>query len=241
MRSGFFEELVQSKIIICIIETGMASITEQNYLKAIYKLGHMYGKAEAVSTGDLAQELGTTAATVTDTLQRLSRKRWVEYERYKGVVLTGEGLGMAAELVGLHRLWEVFLVEKLGYAWHEVHDIAEQLEHVYHAELAVRLGNYLGNPTHDPHGDPIFGKGDETLCKLSEFEEGAGFVISRVDDQDPEWLVFAAEQGLLPGVSGRLMRLRPIDGVFELLLGRKQVFLGTNSADKLMVKATDRV
>jgi hypothetical protein len=71
-------------------------------------------------------------------------------------------------------------------------------------------------------------------------EEGSGFLISRVDDQDPEWLVFAAEQGLLPGVSGRLMRLRPIDGVFELLLGRKQVFLGTNSADKLMVKALDR-
>jgi DtxR family transcriptional regulator, Mn-dependent transcriptional regulator len=217
----------------------VASITEQNYLKAIYKLSHAYGRPEAVSTGDLATELATTAATVTDTLQRLARKRWVEYERYRGVTLTPEGHGIAGDLIRLHRLWEVFLVEKLGYAWHEVHPIAEQLEHVYHEDLAERLGEYLGNPTHDPHGDPIIGNNDQDLVALSELDEGAGFVISRVDDQDPAWLIFAAEQGLVPGQTGRLMRIRAVDGVLEIQLGRKSVFLGKSSVERVLVKPNE--
>ena len=125
----------------------MISATEQNYLKAIYKLSYRFGTEELASTGDLAKILGSSPATVTDTLQRLSRKNMVHYRRYQGATLSDEGLGMAMELIRLHRLWEVFLVEKLGYGWHQVHAIAEQLEHVYEEGLAEKLDAFLGHPT----------------------------------------------------------------------------------------------
>lgn len=215
----------------------MVSPTEQNYLKAIYKLSYRYGVEELASTGDLAKMLGSSPATVTDTLQRLSRKNLVQYRRYQGATLTDEGLGMATELIRLHRLWEVFLVEKLGYGWHEVHPIAEQLEHVYETGLAEKLDTFLGHPTHDPHGDPILDDSRERkdLCALAELEEGSGFTVGRVADSDPEWLQFAATQGLLPGTYGRIMVIRKADALMELLINRKPVFISMASAGKIFV------
>ena len=215
----------------------MISVTEQNYLKAIYKLSYRFSSEELASTGDLAKILGSSPATVTDTLQRLSRKNMVHYRRYQGATLTDEGLGIATELIRLHRLWEVFLVEKLGYGWHEVHPIAEQLEHVYEKGLAEKLDAFLGHPTHDPHGDPIqdnIGEHKE-LSALSELEEGSGFTVGRVVDSDPEWLQFAATQGLLPGTYGRIMVIRKADALLELLINRKPVFISLASAEKIFV------
>lgn len=215
----------------------MISATEQNYLKAIYKLSYRFGTEELASTGDLAKILGSSPATVTDTLQRLSRKNMVHYRRYQGATLSDEGLGVATELIRLHRLWEVFLVEKLGYGWHEVHAIAEQLEHVYEEGLAEKLDAFLGHPTHDPHGDPITDRSREQpeLVMLSELEEGSGFTIGRVADSDPEWLQFAASQGLLPGIYGRIMVIRKADAILELLIKRKPVFISMASAEKVFV------
>lgn len=215
----------------------MISVTEQNYLKAVYKLSYRYGKEELANTGELAKILGSSPATVTDTLQRLSRKKMVHYRRYQGATLTDEGLGIAMELIRLHRLWEVFLVEKLGYGWHEVHPIAEQLEHVYEKGLAEKLDVFLGNPTHDPHGDPIMDDSREPkdLCPLSELDEGSGFTVGRVVDNDPEWLQFAATQGLLPGTYGRIIVIRKADALLELLVNRKPVYISLASAGKIFV------
>jgi DtxR family Mn-dependent transcriptional regulator len=138
----------------------MSTRAEENYLKAIYKLSEMarprHERENAtVPTNAIAQEMHTSAASVTDMIQRLSDKGLVDYEKYRGVALTEEGRQLAIHLLRRHRLWEVFLAEKLGFAWHEVHDLAEELEHIESADLTDRLDAFLGHPKFDPHGDPI--------------------------------------------------------------------------------------
>lgn len=128
--------------------------TEENYLKAIFKLSEEVGNKTA-TTNAISSEMNTAAASVTDMLRRLSEKTLINYEKYKGVTLSEKGKAVATSLIRKHRLWECFLVEKLHFDWDEIHDIAEQLEHVNSDELVSRLNNYLGNPRFDPHGDPI--------------------------------------------------------------------------------------
>lgn len=129
------------------------SYTEENYLKAIYKLLEQSGKP--ASTNDIAKILSTSAASVTDMLKKLSDKKLVHYEKYKGARLSDEGKTHATTLIRKHRLWEVFLIQSLDFKWDEVHDIAEQLEHVQSDKLVDKLDRYLGFPKYDPHGDPI--------------------------------------------------------------------------------------
>ena len=138
----------------------MSTRAEENYLKAIFKLSEMAKPkherdSATVPTNAIAQEMRTSAASVTDMIQRLSDKSLVDYEKYRGVALTDRGRHLAIQLLRRHRLWEVFLVDKLGFAWSEVHDLAEELEHVESVELTDRLDAFLGNPRFDPHGDPI--------------------------------------------------------------------------------------
>ena len=131
----------------------MQSFTEENYLKTIYYLA---SKQEGeVSTNALAEMTATKAASVTDMLRKLSEKELIHYKKYQGVHLTEEGERLALQVIRRHRLWEVFLVQKLGFGWDEVHDIAEELEHIRSEELVARLDAFLGNPQFDPHGDPI--------------------------------------------------------------------------------------
>jgi DtxR family Mn-dependent transcriptional regulator len=129
------------------------SFTEENYLKAIYKLQEKQ-KTE-VSTNDISKEINTKAASVTDMLKRLSDKSLIHYQKYQGVSLTDTGSKIALTIIRKHRLWETFLVNKLKFKWDEVHDIAEQLEHVESDDLVEKLNDYLGSPQYDPHGDPI--------------------------------------------------------------------------------------
>jgi Mn-dependent transcriptional regulator len=129
------------------------SITEENYIKAIF---HLSEKSEqSVATNDIAAQVNATAASVSDMLKKLKQKKLITYEKYYGVKLTVEGQKQALAIVRKHRLWEVFLVDKLGYSWDEIHDLAEQLEHIRSEELIERLDKFLGNPKFDPHGDPI--------------------------------------------------------------------------------------
>lgn len=128
------------------------SNTEENYLKAIFKLS---ADQPHVSTNAIAAELVTSAASVTDMIKKLSEKKLVLYEKYRGVGLSKSGRKIAVDLIRKHRLWEYFLVETLGFDWVEVHDIAEQMEHIHSPELTNRLNRFLGQPTYDPHGDPI--------------------------------------------------------------------------------------
>ena len=130
----------------------MHSFTEENYLKAIY---HLLCVAQNATTNDIAAALGTKAASVTDMLKKLSEKKLINYARYQGVTLTADGEKIALHIVRKHRLWEHFLVEKLKFKWDEVHDMAEELEHISSVELINRLDEFMGCPQFDPHGDPI--------------------------------------------------------------------------------------
>lgn len=128
------------------------TITEENYIKSIY---HLQYTRDKVSTTLLSDEMKTRPASVTDMLKKLRAKRIVHYQRYKGFTLTEAGIKTALVIIRKHRLWEYFLVNKLGFEWDEVHTMAEELEHITSSELITRLDNFLGNPAFDPHGDPI--------------------------------------------------------------------------------------
>ncbi len=171
--------------------TKTLSPAEENYLKAIYKTGERLNGANA-GTNALAAELQTTPASVTDMIKRLSEKNLVFYEKYKGSSLTLEGSALAKSLIRRHRIWEVFLFEKLRYGWEEVHDIAEQLEHVHSPDLIDRLDVLLGRPRFDPHGDPIpDAEGNFTqreLILLSEMSCGASGTVAGVDEHTPIFL-----------------------------------------------------
>src|ERR1700741_4982434 len=129
------------------------SFTEENYIKAIFKLED--ANQGAVSTNDIAVKLSMQPATVTDMVKRLADKKILTYKKYHGVLLTPKGKKIALSVIRKHRLWEVFLVNKLKFRWDEVHEIAEQLEHVNSEALVEKLDDYLGNPKFDPHGDVI--------------------------------------------------------------------------------------
>jgi len=131
----------------------MISQTEENYLKAVYQLAGTEKKS--VGTNAISERMNTAPASVTDMIRRLAGKELLNYEKYKGVSLTSDGNKHATQLIRKHRLWEVFLVSNLNFGWDQVHDIAEQLEHIQSDELIQRLDAYLGNPRFDPHGDPI--------------------------------------------------------------------------------------
>ncbi|MBV4359600.1 metal-dependent transcriptional regulator [Pinibacter aurantiacus] len=128
------------------------SSSKENYIKAIF---HLQRSSENVSTNALANALQTKPASVTDMLKKLKEQKILQYERYKGVRLTAEGKKIALLIIRKHRLWEYFLVEKLQFGWEEVHEIAEELEHISSKKLIDRLDDFLGNPRKDPHGDPI--------------------------------------------------------------------------------------
>ena len=139
------------------------STTEENYLKAIYKISERNNNL--ASTSAISAELNTTAASVTDMLKKLSNKALINYQKYRGVSLTKEGGSLATALIRKHRLWEVFLVDKLHFSWDEVHDIAEELEHINSAALIERLDAFLEYPKFDPHGEPIPNKDGKIMLR----------------------------------------------------------------------------
>ena len=131
----------------------MISLAEENYLKAIFKLSEDGSKS--VLTNELAAAMHTRAASVTDMLKRLAAKNLIKYEKYYGVEITKAGKAEALKIIRKHRLWETFLVEKLKFSWDEVHDVAEQLEHIQSPLMIEKLDEFLGYPKQDPHGEPI--------------------------------------------------------------------------------------
>ena len=131
----------------------MFTLAEENYLKAIFHLENDHGAG--VSTNAIADKMDTRASSVTDMIQKLADKKVISYQKYKGDSLTKKGKSIAVNIIRKHRLWEVFLVEKLDFQWDEVHEIAEQLEHIKSDELIQKLDLFLGHPDFDPHGDPI--------------------------------------------------------------------------------------
>lgn len=209
----------------------MASQTEENYLKAIFKIAEK--NSAAVTTNALAAAMQTTAASATDMIKRLADKQLVVYEKYRGVALTEEGSRIATALIRAHRLWEVFLVDKLQFSWDEVHDMAEELEHIPGAMLIERLDAFLGHPKFDPHGDPIPDANGQwarqTRVLLAELPLGERGTVSGVDDHSPAFLQYLNQIGLTLGAPVELLerfaydqsvRVRAAEGR-ELVLSEK--------------------
>lgn len=195
----------------------MLSRSEEDHIKAIHAL--MQGGAMA-GTKDLSEKLGIKASSVTVMVQRLAEKGLAKYEPYYGVKLTAKGKAEALKLVRKHRLWETFLVERLGFGWDEVHELAEQLEHVRSPELTDRLAEFLGNPAFDPHGDPIPDrKGrlpDRQTEVLSACSPGARVRVAAVQDGSDELYQLLDRKGIAIGQPFTVAGSQPFDGSMEL-------------------------
>jgi DtxR family transcriptional regulator, Mn-dependent transcriptional regulator len=199
------------------------SLTEENYIKAIYSLSGGPGD-EGVSTNELSEHLNNKAASITDMLKRLAEKKLIHYRKYQGVMLTAAGKKIAIDIVRKHRLWEVFLLDKLHFSWDEVHDIAEQLEHVRSEELVNRLAEYLGNPRVDPHGDPIpDSHGDIHKIKalpLAECQKKGIFVFTGVTDHSKFFLRHLSSIGLKIGARIKIEAINEFDGSMQVKINK---------------------
>lgn len=225
----------------CIFEAmEHISHTEENYLKAIFKISEKTRRN--ASTNAIAQALDTSAASVTDMVKRLSEKSLINYEKYKGVTLTEKGNEIATLLIRKHRLWEVFLVEKLNFSWDEVHEIAEQLEHIKSRDLVGRLDNFLGNPKFDPHGDPIPDEeGNFTFRKqvlLSDLQPGEDGIIVGVQDHSSQFLQYLDKMKLVLGVTVNVIERYEYDESLKVKVNNrgKQFSLSKKVCQNLFVQ-----
>jgi DtxR family transcriptional regulator, Mn-dependent transcriptional regulator len=210
----------------------------QDYAKAIYTLESRDG---AASTTELATLLEVRPASVSGMLHKLSALGLVEHERYRGVRLTERGRRVALEVIRHHRLVELFLVESLGMTWDEVHAEAEVLEHALSEELEELIAAKLGNPTVDPHGDPIPSR-ELTLPEsdapaLTELEPGETATFVRISDSEPDMLRFLGERGIVPGTKLEVVDRQPFDGPVFIRVGRKVHALGAVLARAMRVEA----
>ena len=199
------------------------SQTEENYLKTIYMLTE--AESRTVSTNGIAAQMNTAAASVTDMIKRLSEKGLIHYEKYRGVSLTDAGDQKARSLVRKHRLWEVFLVQWLHFSWDEVHDLAEQLEHIQSEELVERLDIFLNYPKFDPHGDPIpDNEGNITERRqilLSNIETGNGGVTVGVNEHSPPFLQYLDRLGINIGTRIDVIEVFEFDGSRKVMLNNE--------------------
>lgn len=218
-------------------DAGELTAAVQDYAKAIYTLESRHGSA---STNDLAALLDVRPASVSGMLRKLSALDLVEHERYRGVRLTGRGRRVALEVIRHHRLLELFLVESLGMTWDEVHAEAEVLEHALSEELEELIAAKLGDPTVDPHGDPIPSReltlADSHAPTLAELAPGERATFVRVSDTDPEMLRFLAERGILPGRDLELIERQPFDGPLFVRVDDDVHVLGATLARAMRVR-----
>lgn len=213
--------------------------TEENYLKCILR----YSKGqEPVSTNTIARELGTSPASVTDMVKKLSIREpasLVNYTPYRGVTLTDEGRKVALRIIRKHRLWEVFLVEVLNFSWDNIHDVAEQLEHVDSPELIRAIDQFLGYPKYDPHGDPIPNEEGviETreIYPLSAIEPGQEVVIAGVRRSDPDFLQYLDTVGLVINRTVKILDQLAFDESLQLEVEGRIFITSGNVSRNLMV------
>src|SRR5438046_2157717 len=220
----------------------LPSSTVENYLKAIFHGQSTLARDERlVSMGHVAAALGVTPGTATTMVKAVAESGLAEYEPYSGVRLTAAGEKLAGLVLRRHRLVELFLVKVMGMSWAEVHEEAEQLEHVVSERLIERIDDMLGHPTHDPHGDPI--PNPEGAITPHEVDTlltcpvGEPLTVTRIADQDPAFLRFIESNGLKPGQSVEVeMRDAAADSV--KLRGRndRAITIGTRAASKLLVE-----
>ena len=213
------------------------SFTEENYLKAIYHLSK--DDNGTVSTNALSESLNTKAASVTDMLKKLADKELINYEKYQGVTLTSAGKQKAIHIIRKHRLWEVFLVNKLNFKWDEVHDLAEQLEHIHSEKLINQLEEFLDFPETDPHGDPIPDKNgvlkSQELISISKMNIGENGKISGVTAYSKDFLQYLEKTGLILGENIKIIDKINFDGAVVIALNNKEQTISREVAKNLLI------
>jgi DtxR family Mn-dependent transcriptional regulator len=214
----------------------MNTLAEENYLKSIY---HLSLTAINVSTNQIAARLNTKAASVTDMLKKLADKGLINYTRYQGVNLTPAGENVAVHIIRKHRLWEYFLVEKLHFKWDEVHDMAEEMEHISSKELVDRLDKFMNYPKHDPHGDPIPDSDGHfstlELKPVSTIGVNEIGIISGVRDHSAAFLQYLEKQQLTIGKKITITEIIDYDHSMILQVENKQTHISRDVADNLLI------
>jgi len=217
------------------------TFSEENYLKAIYHLENQHKKG--VPTNALAEMMETKASSTTDMIKRLSEKELVAYKKYQGVKLTSKGESHAVKVIRKHRLWECFLVDKLNFSWDEVHDIAEQLEHIESEKLIQELDKFLGYPRTDPHGDSIpDGKGNFSKINkvlLSKCEPGQIGVFVGVKDSSASFLQYLDKNKIALGAKIKVLYKEEFDQSIELQINDRVFTVSYKSASNLYLKLPD--
>ena len=217
------------------------SFTEENYIKAIYSLASK-SSTQDVSTNEISNYFNNKAASVTDMLIRLADKKLINYQKYKGVTLSAKGQRLAIKIIRKHRLWEVFLLEKLNFKWDEVHDIAEQLEHIHSDELIDRLDKFLGEPKFDPHGDPIpNSNGQINTIKakpLVTFTKKGNYILMGVCEHSKEFLQHLTQIGLKIGDVIKVEDINSFDNLYKVKINNKHtLFFSTKVASNILVES----
>jgi DtxR family Mn-dependent transcriptional regulator len=227
------------------VETKREAVSErstavEDYAKAIYALERRGGAA--VSTNALAARLGVTAASASGMVKRLGELGLVEHRPYRGVSLTDDGRRVALEVMRHHRLLELYLVQSLGLSWDRVHEEAEVLEHVLSEELEDLIAAKLGDPTHDPHGDPIPTREltieERATESLQMLDAGACGTFTRISDSDPDMLRFLAQRGIAPGDELEVVEKQPFEGPLFVRFGDQIHVLGGELARAMRVEVT---
>ncbi len=215
----------------------------EDYLKTIYELTRSNQRA---TTNQIAERMGVTPASVTNMIQKLAETDppLLDYRKHRGVQLTSEGERMALEIIRHHRLLEMFLHETLGYSWDEVHEEADRLEHVISEEMEERIAISLGNPQHDPHGDPIPSRdlqmpqsSDLTLSQLRPPQKAQ---VNRVSDTDPDLLRYLSERGIEPAAQLEVLNFSPFDNNLQIRVEGEEepVVLGAVITSQVFVEVS---
>lgn len=211
--------------------------TEEDYLKAIYALS----KGKPVSTNDLAAELQVKASSITDMIKKLSDKKYVDYIKYQGVELTSSGKQIALKIMRKHRLWETFLVKNLHFGWDEVHEIAEQLEHIESEMLTDRLDDFLGNPQFDPHGDPIPNKegiinDTRKRIALQDVQITQKGIIVGVSDASSDFLKFLESENLVLGTQLEVIEKYSFDNSLKIRFYDKELNISEKGTFNIIIE-----
>ena len=218
----------------------MNSESEEDYLKALY---HLQKESNEVATNSIAEYLKMKPSSVTDMLKKLSEKNFINYQKYKGSSLTKKGQFIALEIIRKHRLWETFLVEKLGFGWGQVHNIAEQLEHIKSEELTNRLDVFLGNPKYDPHGDPIPNKdgniekmNQKLLIELKEIQKG---LITGVKKGTASLLSYLDKEKIKLGDKIKVLEIIEFDGTYIVEINDRKCTFSEKICQNLLLETYD--
>jgi len=213
--------------------------TIENYLKTIYNLSS--GKTSVVSNQKLADKLGISPGTVTEALRKLHELKLVIYEKSYGSRLTTQGTKEALAIIRRHRIWETYLAKELGFAWHEVHEIAEELEHIKNDKLINKLAEIMGNPVFDPHGDPIpdaKGKIRKSIfIKLSEGKVKGDYTVMGVTDHSTTFLKYLEKHRLIIGAELHIKAIEDFDNSILLTCKGKDISISAKAGESIIVEA----